>query len=77
MICKKKRTNNDSKLISIGGMDTAIIVWSNLAAEQPSTETYKDTNTSIKSTELLKRNAHKGESDDSDTDSENEGYVIK
>lgn len=77
MICKKNRTINDSKLISIGGMDTSIIVWSNLAAEQPSTETNKDTNTSIKSTELLKRNAHKGESDDSDTDSENEGYVIK
>ncbi len=65
-------------MISIGGMDASIIVWSNLAAEQPSTtETNKDTNTSIKSTELLKRNAHKGESDDSDTDSENEGYVIK
>ena len=74
----------DSKLLSIGGADTSLIVWNNEAFSQEQeggAEAAKSEHNSvgsrIKSTvasEMVLRNSRRGESDDSDTDSENEGY---
>ena len=64
---------NDAKLVSIGGNDTSIIVWNNSAGESVQSEI--NLNVSSKSTDLVQKNARKGESEDSDTDSEQEGYV--
>jgi hypothetical protein len=64
---------NDTKLVSIGGNDTSVIVWNNFANESVQSE--NNLNLSSKSTDIVQKNARKGESEDSDTDSEEEGYV--
>lgn len=73
-------TNTDSKLLSIGGGDTSLIIWNNEAysAEGDTAKSeHNSVGSKIQSTvasEMVLRNSRKGESDDSDTDSENEGY---
>ena len=69
---------NDSKLISVGGNDTSMIVWNNEAFDSGNAE--NSTKKSISSlnekslNDLVLRNSRKGESDESDTDDEDEGY---
>ncbi len=70
---------NDQKLISVGGNDTSLIIWSNQAyVSEAAVSESKNGNNSATSksilNEMVSRNTRKGESDDSDTDSEDEGY---
>lgn len=66
---------DDSKLISIGGNDTAVMIWDN-SFVTPTAEqlpAIKARNLSLQS-DIVSKNRRKGESEDSDTDSEDEGY---
>ena len=67
---------DDSKLISVGGNDTSLIIWNNLAYEKALTTEpgHLQRTKSVLTNEIVLRNARKGESDDSETDSEDEGY---
>ena len=69
-VTRVRWTNQDFYLVSLGGNDTSIIVWENLAKIIVESG---DLNKSV-SSELVLRNRHKGDSDDSDTDDEDEGY---
>jgi microtubule-associated protein-like 6 len=75
----------DVKLFSVGGMDTALIIWNNLAgggggevvSVMSGNKAASGLNVSISMSaqnELAQRNTRKGESEDSETDSEDEGY---
>ena len=69
---------DDSKLISIGGNDTSIIIWNNQSYECTDIHDTSGANKLERSksisTDMVLRNSRKGESDDSETDSEDEGY---
>ncbi len=60
-------TQDGSQLISIGGADTSILVWDLNSSSIPTGRSIQRSNCSI-------QNIGKGESDDSATDSEDEGY---
>ncbi len=68
-------TVNDQKLVSVGGNDTSVIIWNNNAfsMENSGSDVKSATSKSI-ANDLVIRNTRKGQSDDSDTDSEDEGY---
>lgn len=68
-ITRVRWTNEDRNLISVGGNDMSIIIWENQV------EYTNDENKSQVSANANKIvNHHLGESEDSDTDSEDEGY---
>lgn len=68
----------DRKLLSVGGNDTSVMIWHNAAGayhDDKSSEGGRalSSNKSL-TNELVLRNSRKGESEDSETDSEDEGY---
>ncbi|CAF0889090.1 unnamed protein product [Brachionus calyciflorus] len=69
---------NDSKLLSVGGNDTSLMIWNNQAYGSDTSEVNetRPLSSSTKSvhTEMVMRNSRKGESDDSETDDEDDGY---
>jgi hypothetical protein len=72
---------DDSKLISVGGNDTSVMIW-NVIRTLPASANESKSDVGFRppssarsvQTELILRNANKGESEDSETDSEDEGY---
>jgi hypothetical protein len=69
------------KLISVGGNDTSIMIWNNLSITlvgpvDGTSDSVKQTRSavSIGHSEMVQLNSRKGESEDSETDSEDEGY---
>jgi hypothetical protein len=74
-------TFDDMKLISVGGNDTSIMIWNNLSFSldgpiSNSGDSSKKARSvaSIGNSEMVQLNSRKGESEDSETDSEDEGY---
>jgi echinoderm microtubule-associated protein-like 6 len=65
-VTRVRWSHDDSKLITIGGNDTSVMVWKCLDDNTNDNDPDKDAD--------IKRNSRKGESDESDTDSEEEGY---
>ena len=78
-------TINDCKLVSTGGNDTSIVIWNNLAyvnsasgseVAKPDSSPNKRRKSLTKANvnEIIQKNSRRGESEDSDTDSEHDGY---
>jgi microtubule-associated protein-like 6 len=75
-VTRVRWTFDEKHLISIGGGDTATMIWENLSSVPSQSKAIMGKsaqNTSIHSDTINKMHK-KGESDDSDTDSEDEGY---
>lgn len=70
-------SHNDSKLLSVGGNDTSLMIWNNLAflADDAASGVGLGARArSLVTNEMVLKNSRKGESEDSETDSEDEGY---